>query len=55
MVIKAARQDAGAVGDVAHRGGPQTAFGEHRRRQLKQFVAPVHGCWLDTEITSPVR
>ena len=44
VVVEAARQNAGTVSDVAHRGRAQATFGEHRRRQFQKLVAPVHGC-----------
>ena len=64
MVVQAAGQDPGGIGDVAHRRRPHAALGEHARRQGEQLRAAVgavarrwapHGCWLLTEMTSPVR
>ena len=63
VVVETARQNPGGVGDVAHRGGSQTSFGEHRGREVQQLLTAgcrrwgrrCHGCWLDTDITSPVR
>ena len=60
VVVQAAGQDARRVGDIAHGGGAQPALGEHRGGELEQLGAStdgggIHGCWLDIEITSPVR
>ena len=41
MVIQAAGQDACGVGDVAHGGGAQATFGEHRRGEIEKLVAPA--------------
>jgi hypothetical protein len=60
VVIEAAGQDSRGVGDVAHGGRTKAALGEHGRGEIEELVATTdrlfrHGCWLDTEITSPVR
>ena len=63
VVVQAAGQDAGRVGDVAHGRRAQPAFGEQLGGDAQQLAAPVerrlgggaHGCWLLTETTSPVR
>src|SRR5271166_2307604 len=39
VVVQAAGQDAGAVGDIAHGGGAQAALGEHLRSELQQLVS----------------
>ncbi|SHY36261.1 Uncharacterised protein [Mycobacteroides abscessus subsp. abscessus] len=40
MVIEAARQNAGGVGDIPHGGRPQTALGEHLGGKAQQLIAP---------------
>jgi hypothetical protein len=65
VVVQTAGQDAGRIRDVAHRRRPQAPLGEHLRGEPQELVASGvgrsrrtlsgHGCWLDTEITSPVR
>ena len=62
MVVEAARQDAGGVGDVAHGGVREAALGEQLARDAEQLVSSVRhqvflaqACWLLTETTSPVR
>ena len=38
-MVQAARQNAGTVGDVAHCGGAQPAFGEHRSGEV--WLCPI--------------
>ncbi|SIL22855.1 Uncharacterised protein [Mycobacteroides abscessus subsp. abscessus] len=40
MVIEAARENAGGVGDIPHGGRPQTALGEHLGGKAQQLIAP---------------
>ena len=49
VVIEAAGQDSGRVGDVAHGRRPQPTLGEHRRRELEKLVPPTS--WLAHRLT----
>ena len=42
-MVQTAGQDAGTVGDIAHRGGTQSSLGEHFRGELQQLVSPAVG------------